>query len=645
MLYRNLEPLFSLPLPVKQAVKLAVDAAAIVLAYMAALFLRVESFAFLPLPGIWIALAITLPLSLVAFSRLGLYRAVIRFSGLEMLRILSLGAALSAALLLGLTLAFSLGLPRSVPFIYAFLLIGVMSGPRLLLRTLFLQRQALQKSRVIIYGAGAGGRQVVMSLHQAADYLPVAFVDDDPALHGRHINGLDVHPPASLPDLVRNTRAKMVLLAIPSASLTQRKRILSSLEPLKVRVKTIPGMMDIVSGRASVSEIQQVAPDDLLERDPVPADPQLLSANITGCTVMVTGAGGSIGSELCRQILRQRPHRLLLVEQSEFALYAIERELQTLEAKLGGEVAIIPLLTSVQHESRMNTILSRLEVDTVFHAAAYKHVPLVEQNVVEGLRNNTFGTLTMARAAIRSGVKTFTLVSTDKAVRPPNIMGASKRLAELVCQSLACTQNTTTFSMVRFGNVLESSGSVVPLFRRQIAAGGPVTVTDREVTRYFMTITEASELVLQASALAKGGEVFVLDMGEPVRVLDLAKRIIRLSGLKPFIAGEEHPEGGDIEIVFTGLRHGEKQFEELLVSADARPTGHPRILSEPVMSVPWDELEPAMERLLEACAAYEITRIARILAELPTGYTAQAEPADLIWQLSRELESPATGTG
>lgn len=639
---RNLEPLFRLPLPLKQAVKLGVDAGAIIVAYMAALILRVESLAFLPLPGIWIALAITVPASMIAFWRLGLYRAVIRFSGLEILRIICIGAAISGAVMLASTLIFSLGLPRSVPFIFVFLLVGLMSGPRLLLRTLFLQRQALQKSRVIIYGAGGGGRQVAMSLHQAADYLPIAFVDDDPSLHGRHINGLDVHPPSALPTLIRNTRAKMVLLAIPSATLTQRKRILASLEPLKVRVQTIPGMLDIVSGRASVTEIQQVAPDDLLDREPVPPDPALISANITGKSVMVTGAGGTIGSELCRQILVQKPERLVLIEQSEFALYAIERELAALQSRLGVQADIIPLLSSVQHETRMDTILSRLGVDTVFHAAAYKHVPLVEQNVVEGLRNNAFGTLSMAQAAIGAGVKVFTLVSTDKAVRPTNIMGASKRVAELICQSLARTQDTTVFTMVRFGNVLESSGSVVPLFRRQIAAGGPVTVTDREITRYFMTIKEAAQLVLQASALAEGGEVFVLDMGEPMKVLDLARRIIRLSGLKPYIKGESGEEAGDIEIVFTGLRHAEKMYEEPLVTSTARPTAHPRIGSEEVASISWAELEPALADLREACSAFDIERIREILMALPLEYVAQSDPADLIWLETAEITSVST---
>ncbi len=630
MLFRDLEPIFRLPLPLKQAVKIGVDAIAIAVAYIAALFLRVESFAFMPLPGIWIALAITLPISLFVFVRLGLYRAVIRFSGLGLLRTITLCAGFSAALLLASTVVFQLGLPRSAPFIYMPLLIGLMSGPRLLLRTLFLQRQALQRSRVIIYGAGAGGRQVAMSLHQATDYLPIAFVDDDAALHGRHVSGLDVHPPSALPELIRQTRAKMVLLAIPSASLTERKRILASLEPLKVRVQTLPDMMDIVSGRASVSEIQQVAAEDLLQRDPVPPDPELISAHVTGQTVMVTGAGGSIGSELCRQIIRQAPAHLVLVEQSEFALYAVERELQALQAKLGAQTMITPLLSSVQHEARMATIMSRFKVDTVYHAAAYKHVPLVEQNVVEGLRNNTFGTLVTARAAVNAGVKMFTLVSTDKAVRPASIMGASKRLAELICQSLAGTQNHTVFSMVRFGNVLESSGSVVPLFRRQIAAGGPVTVTDPEITRYFMTITEAAQLVLQASALSRGGEVFVLDMGEPVRILDLAERIIRLSGFKPYISGQDSA-GGDIEIVFSELRPGEKQHEELLVSADASPTRHPRIFSEPVTSIPWSELEPALRALREACDAFDIAAIRAIIADLPVEYTANGGPTDLVW--------------
>jgi FlaA1/EpsC-like NDP-sugar epimerase len=630
----DLDQVFDWPRPVKRVILTVVDSVFIASSFLIAMVLRLDSLHWVVAPQIWIALAITIPTTILIFDQLGVYRSVVRFIGIDSLKAIGLGVLLSALFILTASHFFRLDVPRAVPFIYGLLLFVMVGGVRFMVRSIFLQRQSLQKSRVIIYGAGMCGRQVLVSLQQASDYLPVAFVDDSEDLHGAHIGGLEVHPSDSIPHLMGSTGAKMILLAIPSATLGQRKRILTRLEKLPVRVQTIPDMGDIVSGRASVSEIRQVAADDLLGRDPVPPDPSLIGANITGKVVMVTGAGGSIGAELCRQILRQKPVQLVLIEQSELALYAIERELVALAAKEGITLTVTPLLGSVQHERRMGTVLSRLGVHTIFHAAAYKHVPLVEENVVEGLRNNTFGTLSMAQAAVKAGVEMFALISTDKAVRPTNIMGASKRMAELICQSLAAEQSRTRFCMVRFGNVLESSGSVVPLFRRQIAAGGPVTVTHRDVTRYFMTIPEAAQLVIQASALARGGDVFVLDMGEPVKVYDLARRIIRLSGLRPYVAGEPGAETGDIEITFSKLRPGEKLYEELLVSDHARPTRHPRILTEPVTSLPWSELDPMLNRLRAACEQYDITNIRNILVNAPTDYVPDPRVADLIWRLA-----------
>lgn len=634
MISGDLDQVFDWPRPVKRVILTVVDSVFIASSFLIAMVLRLDSLHWVVAPQIWIALAITIPTTILIFDQLGVYRSVVRFIGIDSLKAIGLGVLLSALFILTASHFFRLEVPRAVPFIYGLLLFVMVGGVRFMVRSIFLQRQSLQKSRVIIYGAGMCGRQVLVSLQQASDYLPVAFVDDSEDLHGAHIGGLEVHPSDSIPYLMGSTGAKMILLAIPSATLGQRKRILTRLEKLPVRVQTIPDMGDIVSGRASVSEIRQVAADDLLGRDPVPPDPSLIGANITGKVVMVTGAGGSIGAELCRQILRQKPVQLVLIEQSELALYAIERELVALAAKEGITLTVTPLLGSVQHERRMGTVLSRLGVHTIFHAAAYKHVPLVEENVVEGLRNNTFGTLSMAQAAVKAGVEMFALISTDKAVRPTNIMGASKRMAELICQSLAAEQSRTRFCMVRFGNVLESSGSVVPLFRRQIAAGGPVTVTHRDVTRYFMTIPEAAQLVIQASALARGGDVFVLDMGEPVKVYDLARRIIRLSGLRPYVAGEPGAETGDIEITFSKLRPGEKLYEELLVSDHARPTRHPRILTEPVTSLPWSELDPMLNRLRAACEQYDITNIRNILVNAPTDYVPDPRVADLIWRLA-----------
>lgn len=634
MISGNPDQIFDWPRPVKRVILTLVDAVFIAVAFLAAMVLRLDSLHWIGAIQIWTALGLAIPATLLIFDRLGIYRTVVRFISLQALKAIGLGAILSAGFILITSQVFSLDVPRSVPFIYALLLIGLAGGARFLVRSIFQQRQSLQKSRVIIYGAGMCGRQVLVSLQQDSGYLPVAFADDSTDLHGAHIGGLEVYPPSAIPSLMASTGAKTILLAIPSATLGQRKRILAELEKLPVRVQTIPDMRDIVAGRASVNEIRQVAAEDLLGREPVPPDPALIGANITGKVVMVTGAGGSIGSELCRQIVRQQPSQLVLIEQSEIALYEIERELQAMASKEGLALSITALLGSVQHEGRMGTVLSRLGVNTIFHAAAYKHVHLVEENVVEGLRNNTFGTLTMARAAMQAGVDMFVLVSTDKAVRPTNIMGASKRMAELICQSLAAEPSNTRFCMVRFGNVLESSGSVVPLFRRQIAAGGPITVTNRDVTRYFMTIPEAAQLVIQASALAEGGDVFVLDMGEPVKVYDLARRIVRLSGLTPFVAGEPGAEQGDIEIVFSKLRPGEKLYEELLVSEQAQPTRHPRILTEPVTSMAWSELEPVLQRLRMACENYDITNIRNILVHAPTDYAPDARVADRIWRLT-----------
>jgi FlaA1/EpsC-like NDP-sugar epimerase len=417
-----------------------------------------------------------------------------------------------------------------VPFIYAMLALLTIGGVRFALRAVYLKGQLRHKDRVLVYGAGAAGRQLVVSLRLGNEHEPIAFVDDAPHLHDAFIQGLKVYAPGKVPRLIGDYGVDKVLLAIPSATRARRREILEALEPLAVPVQSIPGMADMVSGKAQVAEVRDVAVEDLLGRDPIPPSESLMGANITGKVVMVTGAGGSIGSELCRQILLQAPRQLLLLESSEFSLYRIEQEL-TQEAKRQGlSVPVKALLGSVQHRRRLEEAMFRFGVQTVYHAAAYKHVPMVEHNVVEGLRNNVMGTLSSAEAAIASGVESFVLVSTDKAVRPTNVMGASKRLAELVCQALGDHQAGTRFSMVRFGNVLGSSGSVVPLFRRQIAQGGPITVTHRDITRYFMTIPEAAQLVIQAGAMARGGDVFVLDMGEPVKIAELAAHMVRLSG-------------------------------------------------------------------------------------------------------------------
>jgi FlaA1/EpsC-like NDP-sugar epimerase len=514
--------------------------------------------------------------------------------------------------------------------VLAFCTVG---GVRFALRALYLRTQSRLKTRVIIYGAGQSGRQLLHSLTQGPDYAPVAFIDDARDLHGTQIAGLKVFAPDQIEALITDYSAKVILLAIPSTSLATRAAILSRLENLPIRVQTIPGMADLVSGRSRISEIREVTVEDLLGRDPVPASQPLMTANIADKRVLVSGAGGSIGSELCRQILRQRPRTLVLLEQSEYALYEIEAELRCLAQDHGIETQIAPVLGSVREADRVEAVLRENAVQTIYHAAAYKHVPLVEQNIAEGLLNNVYGTLTIARAAVAAGVDSFILVSTDKAVRPTNVMGASKRLAELVCQALSQGPGRTKFAMVRFGNVLGSSGSVIPLFRRQIAQGGPVTVTHPDITRYFMTITEAAQLVIQAGAMARGGDVFLLDMGKPVKILDLAKRMIRLSGFNPVVEADASRraarEPDSIPVVFTKLRPGEKLFEELLIDEGALPTLHPRILTANEISLPWAALAPVLDKLSEALQANDLRRVRQLLLSAPLGYQPpEAAPAE-----------------
>jgi len=629
-----LQPLFRLPRRQKRLLQLAADSLLITLSFLLAMLLRLDSWAFVTQPRVWWVLPVVIPVSLAIFIRLGFYRAVIRYMSMKAVKAVAAGVGASALALLVVNYLFQLPVPRSVPFIYAMLALLTVGGVRFALRGIYLRNQLRYKTRVVIYGAGAAGRQLVQLLRHGTEYEAVGFVDDARSLEGAFIQGLKVYAPAELARLVRDYGVEKVLLAIPSASRARRREILEKLEPLEVPVQTIPGMADVVAGRAQINDLRDVSVEDLLGRDPVPADPSLMGANITGKVVMVTGAGGSIGSELCRQILRQGPAQLLLLELSEFSLYRVEQELEQIAREEGIACPVRALLGSVQHRHRVQRIMTVFQVQTVYHAAAYKHVPMVEHNVVEGLRNNVMGTLETARAAVEAGVESFVLVSTDKAVRPTNVMGASKRLAELVCQGLAKAQDGTRFSMVRFGNVLGSSGSVVPLFRRQIAAGGPVTVTHPEITRYFMTIPEAAQLVIQAGAMARGGDVFVLDMGEPVKIAELAGHLIRLSGLEPSYPGGEDgaPTGGDIEIRFTGLRPGEKLYEELLIGEKVEATSHARIMTANEISLEWDAMDCLLETLFDACLAFDAPRIRELLVGAPLGYQPQGELVDLVWE-------------
>lgn len=633
-----LSRLFYLSRKKKRLVQLAADAILIVLSFLMAMLLRLDSWEFLDDWWGLLPLSACIPISLFIFVRLGFYRAIIRYLTHRAVKTLLIGVAASAMTLVALGFLSHAPMPRSVPFIYAMIALIMIGGVRFLLRLAYLSSQKYYKTRVVIYGAGAAGRQLVASLLEGSEHQPTAFVDDAKHLHHSSIQGLEVYPPHRIPELIENYGVKKILLAIPSVSLGRRRQILAALKDYDIPVQTMPGLLDMIAGKAKIGEIRDVSEEDLLGRDPAPPNPLLMGARIFDKVVMVTGAGGSIGSELSRQILRQRPRQLLLLELSEFALYSVEQDLLQIAKREGLQhVPIKALLGSVQHGQRMEALMKTFGVQTVYHAAAYKHVPLVEHNMVEGILNNVFGTLQTAEAAVAAGVETFVLVSTDKAVRPTNVMGATKRLAELVCQALASTQSKTRFSMVRFGNVLGSSGSVVPLFRRQIQAGGPITVTHPEITRYFMTVPEAAQLVIQAGSMAKGGDVFVLDMGEPVKIAELAEQMIRLSGLEPILPGKlkdlgSHQHKGDIEIVYTGLRPGEKLYEELLIGDNVKGTSHPRIMTAHEIFWSWAQLQDLLNRLLAACRATNHADIRKLLLEAPLAYAPQGEIVDLVWQ-------------
>jgi FlaA1/EpsC-like NDP-sugar epimerase len=502
-----------------------------------------------------------------------------------------------------------------------------MAGSRIGAR-IFLQAHRAVNERAVIYGAGEAGARLASALVGSTETVAVAFVDDNPLLHRTVINGLAVHAPRELPELISGMAVSRVLLAMPSLSVRRKHQILRKLEPLGLHVQTVPAINDLASGRANVDEIREVDAAELLGRDPVPPRPELLSRCIRGKAVLVTGAGGSIGSELCRQIIELQPRRLVLLDNSEPALYKIEQEVLLKAQEAGIATEIVGLLGSVCRRQRIREILSIFQVQTVYHAAAYKHVPIVEENVIAGVDNNIFGTLRVAEESANAGVETFVLISTDKAVSPTNVMGATKRFAELVLQGLALHAHKTRYCMVRFGNVLDSSGSVVPLFREQIRRGGPVTVTHPEITRFFMTIPEAAQLVLHAGAMAEGGDVFLLEMGKPVKIADLARRMIKLTGMQ--VRDENNPEG-DIEIEYIGLRPAEKLYEELLIDSDAVGTDHPRIMRAMEKSLPWTEVCRFLEQFRVCVDNMDADAARKILRMAVEEYAPKIKNQDLVW--------------
>jgi FlaA1/EpsC-like NDP-sugar epimerase len=656
LLYQLAIRIIAMPRAAKQLLVMTVDTSLCLLSVWASFYLRLGdflTFSNLTTLPVLVTSAASVALAISIFVLSGLYRAIFRYSGMPAMMTMA-RATLIYGILFAAVFTFIgvQGVPRTIGLIQPIVLFLLVGTSRAVARVwigglyqIEIKRSSLPQ--VLIYGAGSAGRQLASAMANSHEMRVAGFLDDDDRLHGHVLNGLQIFNPVDLEEIANQKGITDVLLAMPSASRARRNQIIGLLSKLKISVRTLPGLSDIASGKVTLSDLRELDIDDLLGREPVKPNGLLLNRNTHNKTVLVTGAGGSIGSELCRQVLKTQPRRLLLVDISEFALYQIHQEsqaaLELLEVSLVEDLEVIPLLASVCDEVRMQEIMDTWKPHTIFHAAAYKHVPLVEHNPAEGVRNNVWGTKVCAEAAIRNGVQNFVLISTDKAVRPTNIMGATKRLAEMVLQGLndtkppsdLLTHNVnnsravarTCFSMVRFGNVLGSSGSVVPLFREQIKSGGSITLTHPDITRYFMTIPEAAQLVIQAGAMGSGGDVFVLDMGEPVRIYDLATRIVELSGLT--LRNEKNPHG-DIEIKVTGLRPGEKLYEELLIGDNPKPTQHPRILKAHEKFVPWGQLQGQLHSLKLALSVNDVPLIRSFLQKLVTGYQPSDEVVDWV---------------
>jgi FlaA1/EpsC-like NDP-sugar epimerase len=618
--------LLGLSRPAKQMVMVGADLCTIPFALWSAITLRLGSFDHGEHGTAWLyvlAIAASIPI----FVRFGLYRAVLRYIATRAVLTVLAGVLVSSVAIVVVDRAFFGSIvPQSAYVIYFIIACLYVWGSRTLARHV-LELVDSPRTKVIIYGAGESGVNLAIALKKNKHFRPIAFVDDDPAHQATVLSGLAVHAPDMLEPLMVRFGVKRILLAVPALTRSRRSEIIHGLLALGAHVQTVPDLSDIVAGRARVDEVRDLDIADLLGRDPVPPHPGLLTACISGKVVMVTGAGGSIGSELCRQIVRLAPKRIVLLEKSELALYTIDRELRAHTAAGDDSPEIVPLLGNAYQRQRVRDVMQTFGVQTVYHAAAYKHVPLVEQNVIHGVYNNVVTTFHTAEAAAEAGVETFVLISTDKAVNPTNVMGATKRVAELVLQGMHQREGTTKFCMVRFGNVLDSSGSVVPLFREQIRRGGPLTVTHPDVTRYFMTIPEAAQLVIQAGSMSRGGEVFVLDMGRPMRIVDLARRMVSLMGLAVRDADSPH---GDVEIAFTGLRPGEKLHEELLLGDNVTRTAHPMILRAQERSLPWRYVRQLVKELTDAAHAFDCRQAIRLLEDAVEEYRSPAMLADLV---------------
>lgn len=634
--------LYTIPLSrtIKQSLMMVADSVMIVAALALSFVLLGKDF-FSQDQRFYFYLAIATTLSILVFARIGLYRALVLYMGLQSGFLILQGVTI-ATCMLAVSYFFSqtpLSSDFSILPIFWMIALLFIGGSRFVSK-IFLQsliQNFRPKEPVIIYGAGSSGMQLVVALQNGDQYLPVAFVDDSHIMLGSTVHGIRVYSPNSLYELIESFSVRQILLAIPSATHAERKEILNRLEHLPVHVKTVPDLFDMVSGKVDVDQVRDIDIEDLLGRDIVPPNPELLGACINGQSVMVTGAAGSIGSELCRLIININPRRLILLDSFEYGLYEIENELREKlkDIENGEKIEIVALLGSVCNRVQMESAIQSFSVDTVYHVAAYKQVPMVEKNIVEGVQNNIFGTLISAQVAERYEVKNFVLISTDKAVRPTNFMGATKRFAEQVLQAIARGECTTRFSIVRFGNVLGSSGSVVPLFRKQISSGGPVTVTHPEVTRYFMTVQEAAQLVIQAGSMATGGDVFVLDMNEPIRIVDLAKKMVHLMG---YDIKDENSYRGDIAIEYTGLRPGEKLHEELMIGESVTGTEHPKIVRAEEETLSWEALQKLLDRLRKACSNIDLQEIRTVLIEAVDGFEPKEEVSDPLWDINKSME-------
>lgn len=629
-----------IPSPIKLLLALGYDLTALAIAFFLSYFLRIGTQVTEATQAEYLVFTTVAIVTLGLFYATGVYNSFVRFFNAKAgLKVIGLLCVSSIVLYLSAQF-FHAFLPRSVPFTFLVLASLAIAGARSLVGILVGEKWFEEREGVVIYGAGSTGRQLVTALTSGRKYQVLAFIDQKAQFQGRNIFGIKIYAPDKVEQLIKKFGQFKILIAVTEVNPERMKQIVSRFEPYAIELLTVPSMYDIVSGKRTIDELREISVDELLGREPVAPIPELLSANITDKIVLVSGAGGSIGKELCRQIIYQNPAKLILLEVSEAFLYEINQEITEFLAEQKIDIPLIPLIGNVQNGMLMNRIFDKHRVQTIYHAAAYKHVPMVENNVIAGITNNVLGTYEIAQAAVFCEVETFVLISTDKAVRPTNVMGATKRFAELVLQGLAKRDHKTRFAMVRFGNVLGSSGSVVPLFKKQIKKGGPITVTHPDIIRYFMTIPEAAQLVIQAGAMGKGGDVFVLDMGEPVKIIDLAIKMAHLMGLT--IKDENNPMG-DIEIKYSGLRPGEKLYEELLIDDHANPTSHKRILTANERSLPWSEVMRLLTKLTDTMQDENVAEIRKLLIDAPLGYMPEDQTSTAVTKPSTSEKQAPNG--